>query len=57
MANSGYRIQGRVTEEQYEFYKDIKKQYIMQTGEAILDGQFIIRMLEEWENSQKNKKK
>ena len=45
---SGPRIQGRVSEEQYEIYKELKKQYIMQTGEPVGDGQFLRIVLEEY---------
>lgn len=45
---SGFRIQGRVTAEQYETYKAEKKKYIKETGEPILDGQFIMHVLNEW---------
>lgn len=51
---NSYRIQGRVSKEQYERYKEIKKFYIKNTGEVILDGQFIMRIMEEWaENNTK----
>lgn len=50
---SGPRIQGRVSEEQYEFYKELKKQYIMQTGEPVGDGQFLMIVLEEYAKNKK----
>ncbi len=50
---SGPRIQGRVSEEQYEFYKELKKQYIMQTGEPVGDGQFLMIVLKEYAKNKK----
>lgn len=54
--SSGFRIQGRVSEGQYNQYKELKKEYIKQTGEPVMDGQFIMVLLNEWAENQKKKK-
>lgn len=51
--SNSYRIQGRVSQEQYERYKALKTEYIKHTGEPILDGQFIMRVVEEWAKKEK----
>lgn len=52
---STYRIQGRVSKEKYEEYKQLKSDLEEELKLPLLDGQFLVRVLDEWREQRKNK--
>lgn len=52
---SSYRIQGRVSKEKYEEYKQLKEELEKELKIPLLDGQFLVYVLDEW-NEQRKKK-
>lgn len=50
-----YRIQGRVSKEKYEEYKQLKSDLEEELKLPLLDGQFLVRVLDEWQEQRKNK--